>query len=200
MTTTTTSAQPAAEAPGGAAALSQADLGRVAPGATAASGEDLETLARQLGRVPRGVVGVAARCKCGNPLVVITAPRLEDGTPFPTVFYLTSPQLTRVCSTLEAEQLMESMNQQLSSDPHLQAGYQAAHEDYLRRREQLGEVPEIAGITAGGMPRRVKCLHALVAHSLAAGPGVNPFGDQTLDELAARGMWDGATCRCRPDH
>lgn len=177
--------------------LGQLEPQQVSPEATAVTARDLATVGGQLGRIPRGLVGVAARCQCGNPLVVITAPRLEDGTPFPTLFYLTSPELTRVCSTLEAEQVMEKMNQQLGSDPQLQVSYQAAHDDYLRRRKRLGDVQEIAGITAGGMPSRVKCLHAVVAHALATGAGVNPFGDQTLKELADRQMWDRQRCWCR---
>ncbi len=44
-------------------------------------------------------------------------------------------------------------------------------------------MPEIAGVSAGGMPDRVKCLHALVGHALAAGPGVNPLGDEALDQI-----------------
>ena len=71
-----------------------------------------------------------------------------------------------------------------------------AHEDYLRRRAALGEVPEIAGVSAGGMPDRVKCLHVLVAHALAAGPGVNPLGDEAL---AARPRWTAGPCVAAAD-
>ncbi len=158
---------------------------------------DRRQVIEDLGREPRGVVGVAARCKCGRPLVVTTAPRLPDGTPFPTTFYLTSPVLTAGCSTLEAEHLMVSYNQMLADDSGLARRYADAHEDYLRRRSELGEVEEIAGISAGGMPGRVKCLHALVGHSLAAGPGVNPIGDMALEELRQRGIWSADECRCK---
>ena len=57
---------------------------------------DLDVLREQLDRVPRGVVGIGARCVCGRPTVVKTAPRLEDGSPFPTTFYLTSPPIVRL--------------------------------------------------------------------------------------------------------
>ncbi|MGC5616794.1 DUF501 domain-containing protein [Georgenia sp. Z1491] len=157
---------------------------------------DLDALRDQLGRVPRGVVSIAARCRHGRPTVVRTAPRLEDGTPFPTTFYLTCPPAARAVSTLEAEHLMADMQARLADDAELASAYAAAHEDYLARRGELGHVEEIAGISAGGMPERVKCLHALLAHSLAVGRGVNPFGDETLDVLAARGMWSPATCTC----
>jgi uncharacterized protein len=142
--------------------------------------EDEATVAAQLQRPPRGVAGVAARCPCGKPAVVATVPRLADGTPFPTTYYLTCPRATSACSTLESQGVMAEMTGRLRTDPELAADYRQAHEAYLRARAALGEVPEIAGVSAGGMPDRVKCLHVLVAHSLAAGPGVNPLGDEAL--------------------
>ena len=157
---------------------------------------DLEILAAQLGRVPRGVVAIAARCVCGRPTVVRTAPRLDDGTPFPTSYYLTHPAAVKGCSPLEAEHLMETFNADLAADEELAAAYAAAHADYLARRAELGQVPEIGGVSAGGMPTRVKCLHALLGHALAAGPGVNPIGDRTLEALRERGLWDPQRCFC----
>ncbi|HZK04238.1 MAG TPA: DUF501 domain-containing protein [Actinomycetaceae bacterium] len=162
----------------------------------APSAADRATLEEQLGRVPRGVVGIGARCVCGRPLVAVTAPRLEDGTPFPTTFYLTSPAAVKGASTLEAGGAMEEMNERLAEDGDLQSAYAAAHRDYLAERAQLGEVPEIAGISAGGMPSRVKCLHALLGHALAVGPGVNPFGDETLRRLEAEGRFSTGRCFC----
>jgi uncharacterized protein len=161
---------------------------------TTVTDRDLEVLAEQLGRVPRGVVEIAARCVCGRPLVVRTAPRLDDGTPFPTSYYLTCPPAVKAASTLEAQQVMEGMNERLATDEELAARYRQAHEDYLARRAELGEVEEIEGISAGGMPTRVKCLHALLGHTLAVGPGVNPFGDETLDLL--EGVWSPDRCSC----
>jgi len=147
---------------------------------------DLAAVQQQLGRVPRGVAAVAHRCPCGHPDVLRTEPRLPDGTPFPTTFYATCPRLTGAISTLETSGLMREMTGRLRSDPELASAYTAAHEDYLRRRGELGDVAEIAGISAGGMPDRVKCLHVLVGHSLAVGPGVNPLGDEALEAL---GQW-----------
>jgi len=156
------------------------------------SATDHETVAAQLGRVPRGAVGVAHRCPCGAPDVVETAPRLPDGTPFPTTFYLTCPRLAGALSTEESGGLMRDMSERLAEDPELAARYTAAHEDYLARRRALGEVPEIDGVSAGGMPTRVKCLHALAGHALAAGPGVNPFGDEALEAVGR--WWDRHPC------
>ncbi|MBI9114686.1 DUF501 domain-containing protein [Sanguibacter suaedae] len=155
---------------------------------------DLEVLAEQLGRVPRGVVGIGARCVCGRPLVVRTAPRLDDGTPFPTTYYLTSPGAVAAASTLEANGVMRTMSQRLLEDDELAAAYARAHEHYLAQREELGHVEEIDGISAGGMPTRVKCLHVLVGHALAAGRGVNPLGDEALDLISDTWRPDRCTC------
>jgi hypothetical protein len=144
---------------------------------------DEAAIAQQIGRRPRGVVGVAWRCPCGKPGVVATAPRLPDGTPFPTTYYLTCPRATAACSTLEASGVMAAMAERLGADPELAARYRRAHETYLADRARLGDVPEIAGISSGGMPGRVKCLHALLGHALAAGRGVNPLGDETRDAV-----------------
>lgn len=155
-------------------------------GAAPVSATDLAVLADQLGRPPRGVRAIAARCPSGHPSVVETEPVLPDGTPFPTVFYLTCPALNAMLGTLEAEGEMAAMTERLSSDPELAERYRQAHRHYLAHRERIRPEPRIAGVSAGGMPERVKCLHALVAHALAAGPGVNPLGDQALTQALAR--------------
>ncbi|HEX6969886.1 MAG TPA: DUF501 domain-containing protein [Micromonosporaceae bacterium] len=142
---------------------------------------DRVAVAAQLGRPPRGTRAVAHRCPCGLPDTVETHPRLADGTPFPTLFYLTCPRAAAACGRLESGGLMREMTARLQQDPELAARYRAAHEDYLARREAIAAVPEIAGVSAGGMPGRVKCLHVHLAHALAAGPGVNPFGDEVLE-------------------
>jgi hypothetical protein len=153
---------------------------------------DLAAVERQLGRRPRGVAEVAHRCPCGEPDVLRTEPRLPDGTPFPTTYYATCPRLTGAISTLETEGVMKEMTARLAEDDELAAAYLRAHEHYLAQRGELGDVPEIQGISAGGMPSRVKCLHVLVAHSLAAGPGVNPLGDEALEALGE--WWTPTSC------
>lgn len=150
---------------------------------------DLAVVERQLGRTPRGVRAIAHRCPCGLPDVVETNPRLPDGTPFPTLYYLTCPRASSRIGTLEADGLMREMTARLDDDASLAATYQAAHDDYLSRRDAIDVLPTRE--TAGGMPTRVKCLHALAAHSLAVGPGVNPFGDEALDRA---GDWWGKGC------
>jgi hypothetical protein len=162
------------------------------PDGTRVATADLDAVHRQLGRRPRGVAEVAHRCPCGEPDVLRTEPRLPDGTPFPTTYYATCPRLTGAISTLETGGLMKEMTARLEQDADLAAAYARAHEHYLARRAELGDVPEIDGISAGGMPTRVKCLHVLVAHSLAAGPGVNPLGDEALEQLDD--WWTPTSC------
>ena len=156
--------------------------------------EDLDVIQAQLGRTPRDVHAIAYRCPCGKPAVVETPPRLSDGTPFPTFYYATCPRLTGAISTLETTGMMAEMQERLSTDLEVAGAYAAAHNAYEAARGALGmDVPEVKGITAGGMPDRVKCLHSLVAHSLAAGPGVNPFGDEALAALPK--WWEADSCK-----
>lgn len=159
------------------------------------SDDDIAKVSAQLGRPARGIVEIAARCVCGNPLVVKTQPRLEDGTPFPTLYYLTHPRATAAVSTLESVGLMVELASLLEQES-MAANYLAAHQDYLAERDQLEPVAALAGISAGGMPTRVKCLHALVAHSLAKGPGVNVIGDIALAQCS----WSPLVCECESDN
>ncbi|GGL73742.1 hypothetical protein GCM10009706_10170 [Curtobacterium citreum] len=156
------------------------------------SEHDVQVVSAQLGRPARDVIGIAARCVCGNPTVVSTKPRLGNGTPFPTLYYLCHPAATAAVSTLEANQVMPELAALLEDDT-VAAQYRAAHESYLADRESIEHVDEIDGISAGGMPTRVKCLHALVGHALAAGPGVNPIGDLALERIE----WSPSRCECR---
>jgi len=157
---------------------------------------DRDRVAQQLGRRPRSIHAVGHRCPCGNPDVVTTEPRLDDGTPFPTTFYLTCPRAASQIGTLEASGLMREMSRRIEQDPDTATAYRAAHEAYLAARADIereaGPVPEIAGVSAGGMPSRVKCLHVLAAQALAQGPGVNPLGDEVLDLLVP--WWAKGPC------
>jgi hypothetical protein len=157
---------------------------------------DLRAIEAQLGREPRAIHEVGHRCPCGNPDVVTTEPRLPNGTPFPTTFYLTCPRAASRIGTLEGTGTMRDMQDRLAEDPALAEAYAAAHQRYLAARAELGDVPEIAGISAGGMPDRVKCLHVLAGQALAQGPGVNPLGDEVLEAL---GDWWAAGPCVSPD-
>jgi uncharacterized protein len=159
---------------------------RIGPG-------EREIIERQLGRPPRALVAVAHRCACGQPDVVETAPRLEDGTPFPTLYYLTCPRATAAASRLESAGLMREWQDELGTDPELAQRYREAHEAYLATRDARDVLP--TRMSAGGMPDRVKCLHALAGHALAAGPGVNPIGDRAVEGM---GEWWAAGPCARP--
>jgi uncharacterized protein len=157
---------------------------------------ELAVIARQLGRPPRGVTAVASYCPCGLPDVVQTAPRLPDGSPFPTLYYLTCPRANAAVSRLESAGLMREMTTRLAADDGLRERYLAAHRDYLARRDEAsaraGQPPLPAGTqSAGGMPGRVKCLHALAAHELAV-PGANPLGAEAV--RAAGRWWEAGQC------
>ncbi len=153
---------------------------------------DLAAVEAQLGRTPRGIHAIGHRCPCGLPDVVVTEPRLPDGTPFPTTYYLTCPRMASLIGTLEGSGLMREMEARLAEDEALATAYADAHEAYLAARSALGDVPEIDRVSAGGMPDRVKCLHALAAQALAAGPGVNPLGDEVVERLGA--WWAEGPC------
>jgi len=151
---------------------------------------DIAAITRQLGREPRGLRAVAHRCPCGLPDVVETAPRLPDGTPFPTLYYLTCPRAVAAASGLEAAGMMREMTGRLAEDEPTRDAYRRAHQDYLARRDAAADAARVDRLapgtqSAGGMPDRVKCLHALVAHELAV-PGSNPFGRAAL---TAMGEW-----------
>ncbi|HKB30411.1 MAG TPA: DUF501 domain-containing protein [Streptosporangiaceae bacterium] len=162
--------------------------------------QDTEAIAAQLGRTPRGVRAIGRRCPCGLPCVIETAPRLDDGAPFPTLYYLTCPKAVAAIGTLEAGGEMRRMTDRLASDAALRAAYQAAHRDYLGRRDAAARAAGLAPLppgtqSAGGMPGRVKCLHALAAHELAA-PGTNPFGHEALAAIGA--WWQAGPCVTAP--
>ena len=155
---------------------------------------DKQVIAEQLGRPPRALRAVAARCPSGHPSVVQTNPRLENGTPFPTLYYLTCSRLASLVGKLEASGVMREMTERLGTDEELAAAYRCAHEQYLAARDAIEPLGH--EVTAGGMPGRVKCLHVHLAHALACGPGANPFGDETIALLADQ--WPSGDCAAAP--
>src|SRR6266567_4821966 len=122
---------------------------------------EVAVIREQLGREPRGLRAVAHRCPCGLPDAVETAPRLPDGTPFPTLYYLTCPRAAAAISGLEAAGLMREMTARLAADSQLRAAYASAHREYLARRDAAAKAAGLAPLpqgtqSAGGMPDRVK--------------------------------------------
>jgi hypothetical protein len=179
----------------------QCPAGDHAPGAVGAVGTaGLAVIAAQLGRQPRGAVSIAHRCPCGLPDVIQTAPRLPDGTPFPTLYYLTCPRAAAAIGRLEAAGVMREMTRRLAEDAGLRLQQRAAHRDYLGRRDAAALAAGIEPLppgtpSAGGMPGRVKCLHALAAHELAR-PGANALGREAIE--AAGSWWAAGPCVSAP--
>lgn len=146
--------------------------------------EDREVVRQQIGRPPRGEPEVAARCPYGLPLVIRTPSVLEDGTPFPTLYYLTCPVATRAASSLESDGFMRELNDRLAAEPDLASSYRDAHDRYrLARDGSLDGRPD----SAGGMPGRVKCLHALYAHEVADGNPVGAIVRERIEPLNCPG-------------
>lgn len=149
------------------------------------SESDLQAVKEQLGRAPRGVLEISYRSPDGAPGVVMTAPRLADGTPFPTLYYLTDPRLTAEASRLEVAHVMKWMTERLTTDEDLRADYQRAHDHYLAKRNAIEDLG--TDFTGGGMPDRVKCLHVLIAYALAEGPEHFRLGTESVALAAAHG-------------
>ena len=143
--------------------------------------DDRRTVGVQIGREPRGDVTVAVRCEFGLPMVVRTSPTLDDGEPFPTMYWLTCPLAVRAVGKLESTGRMRDLNDRLGAEPGLAEAYRTAHERYRSERDGgLRGRDE----SAGGMPGRVKCLHALYAHELA---DANPIGAIVREDVEPLG-------------
>ncbi|MEX2324954.1 MAG: DUF501 domain-containing protein [Nitriliruptoraceae bacterium] len=136
-----------------------------------------DIVSTQIGRPARGVPAVVHRCVFGLPTVVRVDPRLDDGTPFPTTFWLTCPVMRSRVGTLEADHAMVGLNERLQIEPDLAQAYAQAHERYVAFRDELG--PPLPGSPgSGGMPGHIKCLHVHAAHYLATGDNV--IGEWTV--------------------
>lgn len=129
--------------------------------------------AAMIGRPLRGRSAAAVRCGWGLPAVLRVGPQLDDGTPFPTTFWLACPLASKHVGRLEAQGAMVGFNELLGEDPDIASQYAAAHHRYVAFRSELGP-PVPRDPSAGGMPNRVKCLHSLYAHHLATCD--NPIG------------------------
>ena len=151
--------------------------------------DQLVVVAEQLGRTPRGVLEVSYTTPDGQPAVIKTAPKLDDGTPFPTLYYLTDPRLTAESSRLEVAQVMKWMESRLAESEELRQDYLAAHEHYLAERNAIEDLGN--DFSAGGMPERVKCLHVLIGYALAEGPGRVCFGTEAVALAAEHGRLRG---------
>jgi hypothetical protein len=151
---------------------------------------DRRIVAGQIGRLPRAMAGVAARCPFGMPAATHQAPRDDSGRPFPTAFYLTCPHLVKQVDRLEAAGGVRRYEQLLEDD-------EALRESTLRAHERHAAVDgRGANIAASSNPLHPKCLHAHAAFQLAVGD--HPLGARVLAEAAPR--WcDDARCTALAD-
>jgi hypothetical protein len=162
-----------------------------AAGLPEAGAVDRRLIEAQIGRDVRGSVAVAARCRYGLPAVVRTAPLLPDGTPFPTLYWLACPAARVAVGRLEAAGWNAILSERVAAEPDLAAAHAAAHTSYLAQRDAMAPLPGAPGV--GGLPGRVKCLHALYAHQAAT--GADPIGrivSHAIDPIDCPGPCVGA--------
>lgn len=139
--------------------------------------DDREVVTVQIGRDPHDGSDVVSRCHLDLPVVIKVPPVRSDGTPFPTLYWLTCPLTRSRVGRLESEGGVRRMEGKASSDPIFAEALARANDDYKRERDAL--VPEGAALVpsggVGGAQSGVKCLHAHYAHTRAGRP--NPVGE-----------------------
>jgi len=146
--------------------------------------DDRSVVAAQIGRPPRSTVEVTVRCLLGLPVVIEVPPLLDDGTPFPTQFWLSCPLAAKRIGRLEGAGGVKAAEERLAADPELASRHQAAMERYRRRRDRAlpdgyaGPRPR-GGV--GGAGAGVKCLHAHYAdHAVGSD---NPVGEDVAAHI-----------------
>jgi hypothetical protein len=164
--------------------------------------DDQAIVTRQLGRSPRALRRVVARCPYGRPAVTEQDPYDANGDPFPTTYYLTCPHLVASLARVEAAGGVERWSRTVAEDGDLGRSLERATEEQRRIRRELagkrsgkdeGGSLDL-GIAGSGSPERLKCLHAHAAFALAR-PGY-ALGDRILAELDP--LWPSDRC-CSED-
>lgn len=158
----------------------------------------------QLDRPLRASGEVVARCPLGMPVVMKVPPLLDDGTPFPTLYWLTCPLALRRIGRLESVGGVKQMERLVESDSRLSDALARRHESYATERDAL--VPDGASLRpeggVAGLGRGIKCLHAHYADHAAG--GANPVGElvapwvEPLDCESACVIGDGTDVRRNP--
>ncbi|RIK09557.1 MAG: DUF501 domain-containing protein [Acidobacteria bacterium] len=171
--------------------------------------QDSRVVSAQIGRPVRGESTVMSRCDLGLPVVVKVAPLLDDGTPFPTLYWLTCPLASKRVARIESAGGVATYAERADSDPDFAGDLKTAHIEYEAERaellgmpeaSELGESEELArpvptgGIAGVMKPGSVKCLHAHLAHTL--GGGKNPIGSELVREVLPL----NCTSPCVVDH
>lgn len=143
-----------------------------------ATERDREGIERQLGRPPRALAGIAARCALGGPSVIAQRPYDEQGAPFPTTFWLSCRVLVRAVGELESRGGIAELERELAQRPGLRHSRRLADERVARVRSSLADAgPRADGgaalatsLDGGPHGAPVKCLHAHAAVALGAPP------------------------------
>jgi uncharacterized protein len=160
--------------------------------------DDRAVVALQLGREPRTLRRVVARCPFGLPAVTEQDPYGPDGEPFPTTYYLTCRHLVAAVSRLEAAGGVERWSEVVAEDPRLRSDLERATAEQVRIRKELAEgamgndggASLELGIGGSRNPLALKCLHAHAAFALAR-PGYR-LGEAVLAEVPER--WPETCC------
>jgi len=139
--------------------------------------DERSVVAAQIGRPPRSSTEVLTRCHLGLPVVIRVPPLLDDGTPFPTSYWLTCPLAVKRIGRVEADGGVRTAEQMLEADPTLASAQAAAMDRYETERDRLvptnHQGPRPTGGVGGSMGG-VKCLHAHYADHAAG--NANPLG------------------------
>lgn len=146
--------------------------------------DDRDVVAAQLGREPRSAVDVVSRCHLGLPVVIAVPPHLDDGTPFPTHFWLTCPLASRRVGRVEGAGVIRAMDQRIADDPEFAAAHGSAMAAYAAERDALvepGRWPHDPSGGVGGSASGVKCLHAHYAHHAVGRE--NPIGSEVAPRI-----------------
>ncbi len=146
--------------------------------------DDRQVVAVQICRTPRSVVDVVARCPLALPTVTRVPPHLDDGTPFPTTFWLTCPLASRRIGRLEAGGGVKEAEARIDSDPRFAGEHRQAMDRYERDRDALIAADSPLHRPSGGVGGTrlgVKCLHAHYADHAAG--NANPVGAETAAQI-----------------
>jgi uncharacterized protein len=152
---------------------------------------DLVDAERQLGRAPRSLVDVAARCPHGRPSVLVQAPYDTDGAPFPTLYWLSCPALVQAIGRYEAAGGIAELADELALDRELARDMTQVERRVIEARGRLASPgPRLddgaalgAGIAGEAPGGGLKCLHAHAATALADPP--YRLGSEALERASA---------------
>lgn len=144
--------------------------------------QQLELIAAQLGRQPRGLVDIAWQNKQGVP-AVLQMRSLVDEQPFPTLYWLSSKDLYQAIAEIETGGEVKRIELQIEADDDLRAAHLADQQRYVDLRwkmmeesdrlriEELGFTELFNRYGIGGIRHwdKVRCLHMQYAYHLAVG-------------------------------